>query len=98
MTEIRQDQVDQAVSLLLRHARGAPTAHFGDTRERSSHIRRSVHRLDEPELRRQFQIMDILARSVPTGMIPREKRHDLYDVTHELRSEYWDRTKIRKDA
>jgi hypothetical protein len=96
---ITQEQVDEAVDLLLRHVHGARSRGFiGDNRERSADIRRSVHRLDDPELQRRYQISHALARSVPDTMIPRDKRADLYDVSHELRAEYWDRVKARIKA
>lgn len=96
MTAITQAQVDQALDLLLRHVRFARSTGFiGDNRERSSDIRRSVHRLDDTEVRRQYQLCQVLARFVPNTMIPRDKRNDLYDVGHALRGEYWDRDTLR---
>jgi hypothetical protein len=86
-----QERVDEALSLLFRHVRGAPTVHFGDSRGRSSSIRESVHRLPADELERQFRIIEAMARHVPHTMIPRDRRRDLYDVGHEIRMEYWDR-------
>lgn len=96
--KITQDHVDQALALVLRHARGAPTPHFGDTRGRSASIRRSVVRLSSAELERQFKIIEILARCVPDSMIPKEKRSDLYNVGHEIRNEYWDAVRQEQRA
>lgn len=93
MTAVTQEQVDQAVSLLLRHVHGAPSVHFGDTRDRSDSIRRSVHRLDEAELRRRYQIYLALGRLEIMNVLPRGQKRDLYDVGHELRAEITDREK-----
>lgn len=98
MAEITQDQVDQALDLLLRHTRHARSNGFiGDNRERSADILRSVGRLDDDEVTRQYKICQALARYVPTAMIPREKRTDLYDVGHELHREWRARIKDQKD-
>lgn len=86
-----REQISEALDLLLRHTRHAPPVHFGDSRERSSSIRASVHRLTTEELIRQFRINEYIARHVPVDWIPREKRRDLYDVGHEIRREFRDR-------
>jgi len=85
---LTREQFDQALDLLLRHTRGAPTAHFGDSRERTGYIAGRVHRLTDAELGRQM--------SVYRGMchyedhmrgVDRSAKTDLYDVAHALRGE-----------
>jgi hypothetical protein len=94
---VTQGQVDRALERLLKHvAHARSTGFIGDDRERSSDIRRSVHRLDDAEIRHLYQLIYVIGRWVPHTMIPREKRKDLYDVSHAIRGEYWDRDTLRK--
>jgi hypothetical protein len=94
MTGATQGHVDRATAMLLKHARGAPTPHFGDTRERSAAIRGRVHRLSDADLDHHFKVYKALAQ-VP-WMIPREIKAAVYDVGHALWSEVRARSE-RKD-
>lgn len=88
-----QDLVDEAVATLLRHVRGAPGVHFGDSRERSASISQSVHRLSDADLRWQYKIYKALASDRYSRLIPRDKRTDVYDVGHE----FWHEDRYRKE-
>lgn len=85
---ITREQFDHALDILLVHVKGAPTAHFGDHRERSAYIAGRVHRLPDAELGRQMVIYRMLCHFEDHMRdIDRSAKTDLYDVAHELRAE-----------
>lgn len=86
-----RELVDEAVAMLVRHVRGAPTPHFGDTRERSASISRSVHRLSDEKLTWEYKVYRALSSDRYSDLIPRDKKSDVYDVGHEL----WHETRYR---
>lgn len=91
---LTREQFDRAIDLLLRHVKGAPTAHFGDKRERTGYIAGRVHRLTDAELGRQMSIYRGLCHYEDHMRgIDRSAKTDLYDVAHELRAEILRRKK-----
>lgn len=87
--EWTEEQMREALRIVLRHTKSAPTAHFGDTRERSAEIRRSVHRVQHTSrLRLELGAITYLCENMT---LSREERTKLYEVSHALRGEIADR-------
>lgn len=79
--------IPEALTLLLRHATGAPGAHFGDTRERSAYIAGRVKRLSDDVLTYERALVAALA-DVDLSSVDRGQRAALFDVSHALRAEF----------
>ena len=84
-TEWTKAQMRRALDIVLRHAKGAPGAQFGDTRERSRYIRSMVHRVQHTS-RLRLELGAILYLCENLTLTRQEKTH-LFEVSHEIRGE-----------
>lgn len=79
------EQKREGLRILFRHLKGAPTSHFGDTRERSQYIRGMVHRVQYvSRLKLELGAAVYLGENMT---LTREEKTKLFEVSHALRGE-----------